>query len=129
VDPHLADTPRVTIEHQLRDGVGRLRLLGDLVGQRDVNLLIVIVGDYCQNANCSAIEIDFSLVWKISPLAVGAISALGVMAEIHTKALTLTGSHGKVRTDLQREGVLHRDEGRYSLEAPLLAHECLDHPV
>jgi len=41
VDPHLADTPRVTIEHELRDGVGRLRLLRDLLVQRDVNLLIV----------------------------------------------------------------------------------------
>ena len=66
------------------------------------------MGDYCQNANCSAIEIDFSLVWKISPLAVGAISCSGRHGGIHKKALMLTGSHGKVRIDLQREGVLHR---------------------
>ncbi len=87
------------------------------------------MGDYCQNANCSAIEIDFSLVWKISPLAVGAISALGVMAEIHKKALTLTGSHGKVGPTSSARASFTGDEGRYSLEAPLLAHESLDHPV
>lgn len=106
MDPHLADTSSVTIEHELRDGVARLRLLGDLLLQRDVNMLIVIVGDYCQNPECSAVEIDLSLVWKISPLAVGAISALGVMAKNVAKALTLTGLHGKVRSDLQREGIL-----------------------
>ena len=93
----------MSIEHELREHVARLRLMGDFLAQHDVNLLIVTVGDYMQHPDCWRIEIDLGLVFKISPLAVGALSALEVMAGIQDKSLTVVGAHGKVRTALDRQ--------------------------
>jgi hypothetical protein len=100
------------IEHDLTDGVGRLRLLGDLWSPRDVNELVAIVEEYVGNMLCSAVDLDLSLVFKISPVATGALTALTSMAANHSHELTFSGAHGRVRTALQRAGVLARPEAR-----------------
>jgi hypothetical protein len=96
------------IEHELSDGVGRLRLLGDLLSPRDVNELVLIVEDYVRNTVCSAVDLDLSLVFKISPVATGALTALRSMAASHSNDFILSGAHGRVRTALHRAGVLAR---------------------
>jgi hypothetical protein len=99
----------VTIDHEISDRIGRIRLGGDVVSQQDANLLIVIVGDHVRDVRCFAIEIDMIAVMDVSSEAVGALTALKGMASIHGKSLSVVGSHGEVRTKMERAGLLPRD--------------------
>ena len=96
----------MTIEHDLIDDVARTRVVGDLLTPPDNDLLAAIVADHVRDARCSSIEIDLALVFKISQPAAAALGAMKDMASSHHKALRIVGAHGKVREELQREGVL-----------------------
>lgn len=98
----------VTIEHEISDGIGCIRLAG-VVSRPDVNTLIVIVGDYVRDAQCSSIKIDMIAVMEIGELVISALTALKGMASIHDTPLSVVGSHGKVRDRLQRAGLLARE--------------------
>jgi hypothetical protein len=98
----------VTLEHEISAGIGCIRLVG-VISRPDVNMLIVIVGDYVRDAQCSSIKVDMIAVTGIGELVVGALTALKGMASIHDKPLSVVVSHGKVRDRLQRAGLLARE--------------------
>jgi len=96
----------VTIEHDRIDDIARLRVMGDFLARRDIDVLTAMVADYVRDTQCASIEIDLALVFKISQPAAAALGAMKDMASSHHKALRIVGTHGKVREELQREGVL-----------------------
>jgi hypothetical protein len=95
-------------EHEVGDGIARIRLAGDLVSHQDVDPLIEIVGDFVRDAGCSSVEIEMIAVMDISAVAVGTLMALKNMASVHGKPLSVVGSHGRVRKRLEKAGVLRR---------------------